>query len=141
MPKAMRTEIFNVTPEKIFNVIIDYASYPNFVDGVSEINVKRFDSNGALVEYSINLIKKFSYLIELKHTPYKSVSWSLVSGDIFKKNNGSWILNDLGNNKTEVKYEVDVEFKGFAPDMVVKKLVSSNLPSMMEAYHKRAQSI
>ncbi|HLE12753.1 MAG: hypothetical protein A2504_09625 [Bdellovibrionales bacterium RIFOXYD12_FULL_39_22] len=138
MPTVERTEIYNTTPELFYKVITDYNSYPEFVDGVSEIKILSQKGDSLEVQFDLNLIKTFSYILQMKQTPNKKVEWSLKSGDIFKHNNGSWKLKDLGNGKTEVTYSIDVDFKGFVPKMLVNKLVSSNLPSMMQSYFKRA---
>lgn len=138
MPKVSKTEVFDIDIESFYNVLTDYSSYPEFVDGVSEISVLKSNKSGAEVEYYLNLIKKFKYILSLKHEPNKKISWELKSGDLFKKNRGSWELKDL-DGKTEVTYSLEVEFKGFAPKMVVNKLVSNNLPSMMKSYYDRAK--
>ena len=140
MAKVETTDVFKTSIENIYGVIIDYQSYPDFVDGVSSVNILEQSEDGARVEYSLNLIKKFSYILKLTHQAPNSVSWEFESGDIFKKNSGSWNLIDLGNGETEVKYELDIEFKGFAPKAVVNKLVSGNLPKMMGQYHERAKN-
>ncbi|MFT7613180.1 MAG: coenzyme Q-binding protein COQ10 [Parvicellaceae bacterium] len=139
MPKTERTEVFDVNIDDFYNVLLDYESYPDFVDGVSGINVLEKDESGARVEYSLNMIKKFVYVLKLTHDRPKSLSWTLESGDLFKKSEGSWSLKDLGDGKTEVTYSVDIDFKGFAPKMVINKLVSGSLPTMMQSYLKRAQ--
>ncbi|MBL7664352.1 MAG: SRPBCC family protein [Bacteriovoracaceae bacterium] len=141
MAKVERKEIFNVDINKIYNVIVDYASYPDFVDGVSEIEVLEQNETSARVKYSLNLIKKFSYTIKLTQKKPTSVSWVLESGDIFKSNSGSWELKDLGQGKTEVKYSLDIDFKILAPKMIVNKLVATNLPTMMKAYQERAKKV
>ena len=140
MAKVETTDVFKTSIEKVYGVIIDYQSYPDFVDGVSSVKILEQDENGARVEYSLNLIKKFTYIIKLTHQAPNTVSWEFESGDIFKKNTGSWKLIDLGNNETEVTYQLDIEFKGFAPKAVVNKLVSGNLPKMMRQYHQRAKN-
>jgi ribosome-associated toxin RatA of RatAB toxin-antitoxin module len=141
MAIVKKTEIFDVDAESLYQVIIDYESYPEFVDGVSDINVLKESSTGASVEYSLNLIKTFTYVLEMKHEKNKSVSWKLKEGDIFKGNTGSWHLKDLGNGKTEVTYELEVDFKVFAPKMITDKLVANNVPSMLKAYHERAKNL
>ena len=95
---------------------------------------------GARVEYTLNLIKKFRYILALKHTAPNKVSWSFESGDIFKVNEGSWQLDDLGDGKTSVTYDLTIEVKGFAPKTLVKSLTEKNLPAMLEAYHQQAKA-
>jgi coenzyme Q-binding protein COQ10 len=134
-----RTETFDVGIDQIYNVIIDYKKYPEFVAGVDEIEILEQDDNGARVKYSLNLIKKFSYILKLTHEKPNKISWVLESGDLFKNNTGSWEMSDLGDGKTEVTYKLNVDFKVLAPKMIVNKLVSSNFPAMMKAYHQRAK--
>ena len=136
--KAERTETFDIDIKKFYECITDYESYPDFVDGVSFINVLEKTDNSARVEYGLNLIKKFTYILNMKQDSPNGISWSFESGDIFKKNEGAWKLVDLGDGKTEVTYELDVDFKGFVPKAIVNKLVSGNLPSMMKSYFERA---
>ena len=70
------------------------------------------------------------------------MSWSLVSGDMMKVNNGKWTLKDVGG-KTEVTYSLEVELKGFLPGlgMIEKTLVNTNLPLTMKAFGKKAASL
>jgi coenzyme Q-binding protein COQ10 len=139
MAAVERTEVFDVPAEKIYQVLIDYASYPDFVDGVTSIEIHHQDEAGAKVTYNLSLIKTFSYTIDLKHELNQSVSWSLVDGDFFSSNNGSWTLRDQGDGTTEVTYTLDVDFKVKVPGLISKKLTKSNLPSMMKSVHQRAK--
>lgn len=142
MARAERTEIFDVPVEKMYQAIIDYKSYSQFVDGVESTNVTNESPEGATVTMNLNLIKKISYTIKLTHKPNAEVKWSLVSGDMMKVNNGHWSLKDIGG-KTEATYTLEVELKGFLPGlgMIEKTLVNTNLPLTMKAFAKRAASL
>lgn len=140
MAQASKTEIWNAPIEKIYTVITDYNSYPEFVDGVSGLKVLEQSDSGALVEYHLNLIKKFKYILTLVHEKPTSVTWSFDSGDLFKANDGSWKLKDLGDGTTEVTYSLEIAVKGFAPKAIVNGLTSKNLPNMMKAFHERAKA-
>ena len=143
MAKAERTEVYDVPLEKFYKVIVDYASYPQFVDGVTKVEVLKPSQDSPQIKMTVNVIKEISYTINLKHEENKSVSWSLVTGDYMKLNNGGWKLKDLGNGKTEVTYHLEIEVKGFIPglSLIEKTLVTTNLPLTMRAFSKRAQSI
>jgi ribosome-associated toxin RatA of RatAB toxin-antitoxin module len=54
---------------------------------------------------------------------------------------GSWELNEVSENETEVNYSLEVDFKILAPKMIVNKLVATNLPAMMKSYKERAKSV
>lgn len=141
MAHAQRTEVFDVEIEKVFKVLTDFESYPSFMDGVSKVEVTKRNGNNVEAQYSLNIIKKFSYTMNHVVEEPNKISWSFISGDLFKKSDGSWTLKDLGNGQTEVTYEVDIDFKVMVPGMVSKKLVSSNLPSMLKAVQKKAQEL
>lgn len=140
MASATRTETVDVDINKLFDVLVDYNKYPEFVDGVSEIKVISQSETAAKVEYSINMIKNFKYIINIKQERPSRLSWTLDSGDLFKKNDGEWKLKDLGNGKTEVTYTLDLDFKMFAPSSILSALTSKNLPVMMESFFKRAKA-
>ncbi len=137
MPQATRKEVWNAPIEKVFAVLTDYESYPEFVDGCSSVKVISQDETGAEVEFGLNLIKKFKYILKLTHAAPTTVSWTFDSGDIFKKNEGAWELKDLGDGTTEVNYGLEVEIKGFAPKSIVSSLTEKNLPAMLKSYEKR----
>ncbi len=139
MATATRTEIVEVDINKLYDVIVDYSKYPEFVDGVSSTNVISQNESSAKVEYSVNMIKSFKYTLATKQSRPTNVSWTLDSGDLFKKNEGEWILKDLGNGKTEVTYTLEVDFKMFAPSSILSALTQKNLPIMMESFFKRAK--
>jgi coenzyme Q-binding protein COQ10 len=141
MAQAERKEVFNIDRETFFKTISDFASYPDFVDGVDEIKILEESDSEARVEYSLNLIKKFSYILKLKKNGPEELTWTLESGDIFKKNNGGWYLKDLGGGKTEVTYKIEVDLTLFAPKMIVNKLVGKTLPKMMESFFERARRL
>jgi ribosome-associated toxin RatA of RatAB toxin-antitoxin module len=140
MANASRTEVVDVEIHKLYDVLIDYGKYPDFVDGVSGIKVLSQNDTSAKVEYSIDMIKSFKYIIAIKQEKPTRISWTFESGDLFKKNDGEWKLKDLGNGKTEVTYSLDLDFKMFAPSSILSALTNKNLPIMMESFFKRAKS-
>ncbi|MFW5887620.1 MAG: type II toxin-antitoxin system RatA family toxin, partial [Bacteriovoracia bacterium] len=88
MPEITRSEVFDVPIEKIYQVIVNYENYPEFVEGVDEIEILKQNTRGATVKYSLNMIKKLSYVLEMKHKKNSEVCWKLKEGDLFKVNEG-----------------------------------------------------
>lgn len=142
MAQASRTETYDVPVEKFYKAIVDYKNYPSFVDGVKSVEVTNESEAGATVKLNVAVIKEISYTIKLTHEHNKKVSWSLVSGDLMKTNNGRWELKDVGG-KTEATYSLEVEIKGFMPGLglIEKTLVNTNLPMTMKAFAKRAEKM
>lgn len=143
MARAERTEVFDVPLEKFYQAIVSYKDYPSFVDGMRTVDVQNESADGATVKFNLSLIKDISYVLKLDHKKNTQVSWSLVSGDMMKVNNGKWSLKDLGESRTEVTYNLEVELKGFLPGLgiIEKTLVATNLPLTMKAFAKKAASL
>ncbi|MDP7321084.1 MAG: SRPBCC family protein [Bacteriovoracaceae bacterium] len=142
MASAERTEIMEASLENILSVLKDYEAYSEFMDGVSKVTVINRDGNKVKAKYDLNVIKKFSYTLNLEESE-TGISWSFDEGDIFSVNSGSWSLKDLGDGTTEVTYKVEVEIKVkmMGTGMITKKLVNTSLPSMMKSVEKRAQKL
>ena len=141
MPMAKETRVFAVSREKLYRAIVDYKAYPQFLEGIDNVDILEQTSSTAVVRFCLNLIKEFSYVLVMQHDEPKSVSWVLQSGDIFQKNEGSWLLEQTGEDETKGTYTLDVDLKIFMPKMISKKLVSSNLPRTMESFYERAKGI
>lgn len=139
MASVEKTEVFDVDINTLYDTIVDYHSYPEFVAGVDKVEVISQSDSGAEVKYKLNVIKSFAYTLKHTHQKPNKVSWVLESGDLFKKNDGHWELKDLGNGKTEVTYALDLDFKVLVPKMILNKLTSSNLPGTLKAFHDRAK--
>ena len=142
MASAEKTLIMHAPAAKILEVLKEYESYPDFMDGVSNTTILSREGNTVKAEYDLNVIKKFQYILELEENE-TGLSWSFDSGDIFKVNSGSWELEDLGDETTEVTYKIEVEIKikMMGTGMITKKLVNTSLPSLMRSVEKRAQEL
>jgi ribosome-associated toxin RatA of RatAB toxin-antitoxin module len=142
MAKAEKTLVMNAPKDKILAVLKDYESYSEFMDGVSNVSIESTSGNVTKAKYDLNVIKTFSYTLELTDTD-DGLSWTFDNGDIFSVNSGSWDLKDLGDGTTEVVYNIDIEIKikMMGTGMITKKLVNTSLPSMMKSVEKRAQNL
>ena len=142
MSVVKRSIVINTSPNVLFDVITDYEKYPQFLKEVERIDVLKQTSEATRVRYTVNLIKKVQYTIDLVSVENKSVSWSLVESGIMKTNNGGWELKDLGDGKTEATYSVEVVPKGLlVPKRILHMLTDKSLPSTMSAFKARAESM
>lgn len=139
MAEAKTSEIFNCTPDQFYKIVVDYEKYPEFLSEVKDCKVVKTEGNRKLVEYTISLIKDFSYRLWMTEEPQK-ISWVFESGDLFKVSNGYWQIEDEAG-KTRATYFVDAKFNLFVPGPIAKALVSVNLPNMMSSYRKRVKEL
>lgn len=138
MAGASREEVFNVSAESFYNALTDYESYAKLLGEVDSIEVLEKSESTARIRYNIQIVKKISYTLKMDQNRPKSLKWELESGDLFKKNEGSWTIEDLGDHRCRVTYQLDVGLKIFAPKTITNKLVAVNLPRMMQSFYKHA---
>lgn len=140
MAKAETTELFPFEIEKVFSVIEDFESYPEFLSEVNSCKIVNKTDEYTDVEMEVHLMKTAKYTIRSQKESPTKLWWELLEGDLFKKNNGLWVLEAIGS-QTEVTYSLDVDFKIFVPGMIAKKAVSVSLPGMMKNFKKRIASL
>lgn len=137
MASASTTEVFNCSVEEFYKIISDYSKYSEFLDEVDQCKVIESKDSTKIVEYKINLIKKFSYTMKMDESKAPNeLHWHFTGGDLFKESKGSWILKDEAG-RCRATYNLEASFGMFVPGPVSKALISVNLPNMMSAFKKR----
>ena len=131
--------------EAFFDVVVDYARYPEFVPGIKACAVKR---NGAEahVEYELDLgLRRIRYVLRHLEERPRRVTWSLVSGEVLKVSSGSWELTPEGAG-TRARYSVDIQLGKLplVPQTLVEKMADQmtrvQLPKTLEAFRARAEA-
>lgn len=140
MAGVSHTEVFDCTVEQFFKIISDYNKYSEFLSEVKSCHVVEDHGSKKLVEYSVSIIKTFTYSLWMMEKPPTNINWEFAGGDLFKTSFGSWELQDEAG-KTRATYTVDASFKTFVPGPVTKTLIQTSLPNMMSAYHKRVSEL
>ena len=130
----------NCSLQTLFEVITEYEKYPQFLPDMEVVTVLNRAGDSADVEFRLNLIKRFRYVLRLTSTAPDSVSWKLVEG-LFERNQGSWNLTALGDSRTRAEYYLDVAVGMFVPGAVSKRLVRKTLPKTLDAFKVRAESV
>lgn len=141
MPGASRSVEIDAPIETVFDVIVDYAAYPEFLDNVGTVTVSESSDANALVTYAVEVLgKRVHYTLAMEHDRPGRVSWSLHDSNVMKRSDGSWELEDLGDGRTRATYSVDVKPRGFVPGPMVKALTGRALPATVDAFKKRAEA-
>jgi coenzyme Q-binding protein COQ10 len=140
MPGASRSVEINAPVATVFAVITDYDKYAQFLPEVRKVSTSARSGNEVNVHYEIELIKTVRYTLRMKEEAPSRISWSFVEGEVMKDNKGSWVLEDLGAGKTRATYQIEMALGPFVPKSIVNALIDKNLPSMLEAYKKRAEA-
>lgn len=145
MASSITREITVAVPtQKLFDVIADYARYPEFVPSVKACRARR---TGATVDVDFELdlgVKTIRYTLRHVEEAPRKVSWSLVASDWMKVSNGSWELTPEGE-QTRARYTVEIQIAKPAlipqalVDRVTDQLTRVQLPRTLEAFKERAE--
>lgn len=130
--------------ESFFDVVVDYARYPEFVPGIKACRVRTVGGEKH-VEYELVLgLRRIRYVLRHEEARPRRVAWSLVSGDMLKASTGSWDLTPEGE-RTRARYTVDIQVSRppLVPQAVVDRLGDEltrvQLPRTLEAFRARAE--
>ncbi len=130
--------------EQLFDIIVDYAKYPEFVPGIKACQAREVGGE-THVEYDLDLgLRRIRYVLRHEEDRPRKVSWSLVSGEVLKVSNGSWELTAEGD-RTRARYSVDIQIAKppLVPqallDRMSDQLTRVQLPRTLEAFRARAE--
>lgn len=128
------------TPKQCYQVITDYKKYPEFLNEMCAIDVKKKTGDTSVVTYHIKVIKDISYTLMMKGKPHERVEWSFVEGDFMRDNHGFWQLQEIKKGVTKASYNIDIKFGLLVPGFISKKLTENHLPALLKAFKKRIES-
>ena len=141
MAQASRSVTIDVPPEKLFDVIVDYEKYPEFLPEVKKVKVEFGSGNVKEVTYTVD-IKAKVITYTLKHTarPPDQLAWTMVRGEMMKGNDGAWELRKVPQG-TEATYRIDLKLGALVPSMVERLLAEQSLPGLLANFKKRIEGL
>jgi ribosome-associated toxin RatA of RatAB toxin-antitoxin module len=139
MPGATRSVIIDAPADRVFDIIVDYDRYAEFLPEVKEARSADRRGNEVDVHYGIDLVKRIHYTLHMVEERPRSVRWSFVRGELMRDNKGSWTLEPTPDGKTRATYTIEVGVGPLVPRSIVNALVDQSLPKMLEAFKKRAE--
>ena len=137
MSKVSLTKEVSVSMKDFYAVVADYERYPEFISEIKKAKV--ISGNPKRVEFTLELMKTFHYVLEMKEKSPSEVSWKLVESNLFQKNTGGWKLKEK-KGVLEATYALDVEFGFLVPSFITNPMVKRDLPKMIERFEARALS-
>ena len=140
MASAAATEVFNCDCAGFYKVVTDYENYNKFLSEVKACRIIETKGPRKLVEFEISMIKTFSYSLWMTEDQNRSLIWEFNKGDIFKKMDGSWKLEDEAG-RCRATYTIEASVGLWVPGAITKGLIEVNLPNMMSSYHKRIKEL
>jgi len=117
----------------IFNQLINFSSYPKYIDDIDKVVVYYQDKNTIKAHIFVDtfFISFSNWVVHNINKKKHIIKWHLDNTykdiNYFKKMNGFWSLKKINNNKTMVFYSNDLEFKSYIPDFIKNILAKQGL--------------
>lgn len=123
----------DATPEELYDVAADVATYPEWASGVKEVEVLESDEAGRVVRARFVLdvgIREIEYVLRYTHDRPRTLSWVSEASKDLKALEGSYQFEPV-DGATEVVYSLTVEpnfsFPGFLRRQAEKQIVTTAL--------------
>ena len=141
MAQADIHQVVSVPKDQFFATVLKYEDYPEFVEGCQKVKVERPGPGKARVTYEIDIMgQNIHYTLDHVEDAAKGVmTWTLVESNFVKKNVGQWEIKEVAGGKTDVRYQIDIEFNIPVPGFILNRLVKGNLPSMLKSFEEQTK--
>jgi carbon monoxide dehydrogenase subunit G len=123
--QATQTMEIAASPERILEVLLDFDAYPTWAHDLKGVTVDSRDEEGRAREVTFRAAamgRSTSYTL---HYHYEQdpirMSWELVRGDIMRDILGSYLLEPVGEGRTDVTYDLTVDLVVPLPGFVKRR--------------------
>jgi uncharacterized membrane protein len=124
----------DASPEELYDVAADVASYPEWASGVKEVEVLDVDGEGRVDRARFVLegfVKEIEYVLKYTHDRPNVLSWVAEESADLEMLEGSYQFEPASDGATEVVYSLSVEpnfvLPGFIKRQAEKQIVTTAL--------------
>lgn len=140
----MRTGEAAAPPEAVFAVAIDLEAYPEWADGVTQVEVLERDAEGrpARARFEVDgFIRQISYELEYAYDPPHRMSWTAVPGDDIRDMEGSYQFHATDAGGTEIVYALRVDPAFNVPGFLRRQAERQIVQAAVRNLRRRAESL
>ncbi|WP_018635847.1 SRPBCC family protein [Parafrankia elaeagni] len=141
---AQSSIVIEARPAVVMGTIADLAAYPTWVGQIEEAEILEVGPDGRprQARFRINaVVMKDEFVNEYTWKGDEQVSWTLVSGQAMSAQDGSYLLRDLGDGRTEVTYELTVELKVKIPALLRRKVQGGIVDAALKDLKKHVEKL
>lgn len=141
MPEGTYSTLeIDASPEVLYDVAADVASYPEWASGVKEVEVLDLDQEGRVDRARFVLegfVKEIEYVLKYAHDRPKRLSWAAEESDDLKMLEGSYEFSPSDSGATEVVYGLTVEPKFIVPGFIRRQAEKQIVSTALRGLRKR----
>lgn len=144
--QARETTTVNAPLERVFEVLVDFERYPEWVGDLKQAVVVERDDQGRALEVEFRAAamgRSTTYRLRYDYggAP-RRLSWWLAQGDIERELDGTYVLQpfDGDDSRTELIYELAVDLILPIPGFVKRRAESRIMKAALEDLRLRAEA-
>jgi uncharacterized membrane protein len=139
--QSTQSIVVDAPSSDVMAVIADFPSYPEWVAAAKRVEVVQDGEDGRARQVHFVLdagAVKDDYVLEYTWDGDRKVSWTLVKGQMQKRNDGSYTLVDK-DGATEVTYSITIDLSIPMLGMIKRKAEKVILDTALKELKKRVE--
>jgi ribosome-associated toxin RatA of RatAB toxin-antitoxin module len=140
--QSTQTIVVDAAPSDVMAVIADFPAYTEWVAAAKKVEVLEEGADGRAKQVHFVLdagAVKDDYVLDYTWDGDKKVSWTLVKGQMQKRNDGSYTLKEKDGG-TEVTYTITIDLSIPMLGMIKRKAEKVILDTALKELKKRAEA-
>jgi|ERR1700712_1265149 len=139
--QSTQSIVIDAPPADVMAVIADFAAYPEWVGAAKKVEVLEDGEDGRARQVHFVLdagAVKDDYVLDYTWTGDSKVTWTLVKGQMQKRNDGSYSLAGTAGG-TEVTYSITIDLSIPMLGMIKRKAEKVILDTALKELKKRVE--
>ena len=142
LDQATDTETIAASPQRCYDVAVDFERYPEWAHDVKEATVRERDAQGrpVLVEYRASALGRSTHYVlryDYSQAPAR-LSWHLAEGDIMRAIDGEYRFESRGE-RTDVTYSLSIDLIVPLPGFI-KRRAEGRILHTLKDFKARCES-
>lgn len=141
MHRIERAAVVPYTPERMYHMVADVESYPQFIPGCSRARVSPVDEHN--IDASLEVSKgPFRHWFTTRNTlrPTESISLALIDGP-FRALSGEWTFRERDEGGTEIALRLEFDFSSRLMGRALAPAFAEIAKRMVGAFGDRARAL
>jgi uncharacterized membrane protein len=139
--QSTQSIVIDAPASDVMAVIADFPAYPEWVAAAKQVEVLETGDDGRArqVHFVIDAgVIKDDYVLDYTWDGDRRVSWNLVKGDLMKRQEGSYVLDEK-DGSTEVTYSITIDVNMPLIGMLKRKAERVILDTALKELKKRVE--
>tara|TARA_B100000029_G_scaffold513602_1_gene613688 strand:+ start:18 stop:449 length:432 start_codon:yes stop_codon:yes gene_type:complete len=142
MKNSQREEIVNHPAKKLFDIVIDIESYPEYIPWCTRMIVNEKKNNeiyaDMYVKYKFILAQKFGSHVKFNQSKL-IIETNYIEGPL-KDLTTNWKFEEINTSRSKIIFNVNFEFKNFIHQKIAETFYPLIENKMINSFKERADS-